>query len=172
MACMLAATTAFGDEPDGPEDVHAPSAPAPPSAPPVYVPPPPVYATPPMPTLEPAEIQQLESSGRSMRAGGAVMLAVGAAMDLAGLILVTHAQISTTSTCTTRANVTSCSSDLNIPELATGIAIGLAGPGLIYGGIAVLSAGKARIRRAHAMRMQIAPSLSATTLGARVAVEF
>jgi hypothetical protein len=103
------------------------------------------------------EATHLESSGKGMRAGGAVMVALGAALEISGQVMVLHSQFNTTQTCTTKGGMTSCSTDYNTGELVAGIVSGLAAGGLLYGGMALLSAGGARLRRAKVLKLRFSP---------------
>ena len=185
---MLIACTAMAQqtEPDGPDDVHAPppmTAPPPPPLPP-QPPPLPIQqpVLPPLPPLEPfermkpppppdpAEIARLEHSGHAMKAGGAVMLALGAIMEISGEVLLLHSQLTTTSKCP--ANGGSCTTDYHLDELIPGVIGGLAGGGLIYGGLSVLSAGSARIRRAQTLKLRIHPQFGVQQVSAQLSLIF
>jgi hypothetical protein len=107
-----------------------------------------------------------------MKAGGGVMVALGAAMEISGQVLVIVSQLSATSTCTVVGGNSHCTTDYHVPELATGVAFGLAAGGLIYGGLAVLSAGSGRVRKAQTMRLRLHPVLGANVIGAQAALSF
>jgi hypothetical protein len=188
IASMLLAAPALAQEaePDD-EPVHEapPGTPPPPVAPaplPETPPPPPPemrqnaaplrgpFLPPPLPTTP--EIDKLEHSGRAMRAGGGVMVALGAAMEISGQVLVIVSQLNATSTCTVTGGNTHCTTDYHLPELGTGIAFGLAAGGLIYGGLAVLSAGSGRVRKAQLMRFRLHPVVGTNTVGAQAALSF
>jgi len=138
--------------------------------------PPPLRLVPPPPPVVPpellAQISDLERSGKRMRAGGAVMLALGIALEITGQVLVLHSQLSTTQTCATKAGVTSCSTDYNVAELGTGIGLGVAGAALLYTGPTVMSAGSGRIRRARFLKATLRPEVSARQLGLRMTLTF
>jgi hypothetical protein len=167
MLCLLAATaSAFADEPDGPEDVHAPQLQAPIA--PVYAPAAPALVGDPR-----REIDELERSGRRLRAGGAVMIALGAALEVAGQIMVLHSQLAESQVCTRNLQgATSCSSDLDVGELVAGIVAGLAGGGLLGGGVPVFGAGSARLRRAAVLRARMGLSLDGGGAGLRLSAAF
>jgi len=179
------AEPADGEDEPVPQEQAPPGTPPPPQAPapmPETPPPPPdqvrqnaaplrgPFLPPPLPTTP--EIDKLESSGRAMKAGGGVMIALGAAMEISGQVLVIVSQLNATSTCTVIGGSSHCSTDYHLPELGTGIAFGLAAGGLIYGGLAVLSAGSGRVRRAQSMRLRLHPVLGANLVGAQAALSF
>jgi hypothetical protein len=112
-----------------------------------------------------AEAAELERSGRRMRAGGFAFLALAIAAEVTGQVLVLYSQLATSQTCMIVDAQTVCTNDNHIPELATGIALGLVGAGSIYGATAVISAGSGRLRRAKLLRQQIRPEFGAQRIG-------
>ena len=195
IASILLAAPAFAQVPDPDDEPTHEIAPAPPPPP---MPPPPLSETPPPPPdqapppdlaprqnaaplrgpfLPPPlpttpEIDRLEKSGRSLKAGGGVMIALGAALEISGQVMVLHSQFATTQKCTVKANVESCSTDYNLTELVTGVVAGLAAGGLLYGGLAVLSAGGGRVRRAQSMRLRLRTTLGQNSIAAQAALSF
>jgi hypothetical protein len=169
----LLISPAFADEPDGPDDSRLQQQVPPPpqveTQPPVYQPPPPVYQAPqpvyppPQPMPQPIvqqpsseEIAHLESSGKSMKAGGAVMIALGAALEITSLAMTLYSQFAAAPVCTVSlSNGTVCPDDPRIPFLIAGTVGELVGGGLIGGGLAVLSAGNGRIRRARLLKLHM-----------------
>jgi hypothetical protein len=116
------------------------------------------------------EIAHLESSGRAMKAGGAVMVALGAALELSSLALTLYSQIAPAPVCTVSlTNGTVCPDDPRIPYLIAGTVGELAGGGLIGGGLAVLSAGNGRIRRARLLKLHMS---FGTQVSAQVGMTF
>jgi len=119
-----------------------------------------------------AEAAELERTGKRMRAGGFALLAIAIAAEVTGQVLVLYSQLAATTTCVTQNNQQICNTDSHIPELASGIALGLVGAGSIYGATAILSAGAGRIRRAKLLRLQIRPEFGAQHVGATATLRF
>jgi hypothetical protein len=167
---LLLAPAVYGQEPP-PEQLDP--AWQPPPAPP-QPPPPPVWVMPrPGPTPEQlAEAAELERSGKRMRAGGFAFLAIAIAAEVTGQVLVLYSQLAASTTCVQQGGMQVCTTDSHIPELASGIVLGLVGGGSIYGSTAVISAGTGRIRRAKLLRMQIRPEFGAHQLGASAVLHF
>lgn len=95
-----------------------------------------------------AEAERLDRTGRGMRAGGAVMIAVGAAVAVAGIVC----------------GVLGVGFGGGYDSIAS-ISLDLVGAGLIGGGVPLLVAGNARIRRAHVLRYgQLGISFAPTAL--------
>lgn len=84
-----------------------------------------------------------------MVGGGAFLLAVGAALELTGIVMSAYSQFGSFDPVCAKCD------DPRTPFLITGLVSSLAAGGMIYGGLAVLSAGKGRIRRAKLMKLHM-----------------
>jgi hypothetical protein len=117
------------------------------------------------------EAERLERSGRTMKAGGAFMLALGIAMELSGDAMTLYSQFADApSQCASYHGSGTCPDDHRKDLLIGGVVSGLVGGGLSYGGLAVMAAGRGRIYRARALRFQ--PVLGARDVGARLSLTF
>jgi hypothetical protein len=160
---------ALADEPDGPGDVR-PTPPQSETPPPPALPPPPAPPPPLPPMLAPqspqqyaaersTEAEKLERSGKAMKAGGAFMIALGAALELTGLSMSLYSQFGPGPTCYILVqggkNQEVCGDDPRTPYLIAGTVSEIVGGALIGGGMPVMFAGISRIRRAKVMKLHM-----------------
>jgi hypothetical protein len=162
----MTATAVAQEEPDEPVPQQAPSQDEPmPQAPPQATPAQPPPQAPVQAIVPPSEeANRLERSGKAMVGGGAFLIAVGAAAELTGLVMSIYSQFGSFDPVCAKCD------DPRTPFLITGLVTSLAAGGLIYGGTAVLSAGKGRIRRAKLIRLNM--SFGSQQVSAQAALNF